>query len=339
MIKLMRPYVGKEELELISQVLESGNLVEGQMVDMFEKETCEWIGAKHGIACTSATTGLELALRAMDIGAGDEVIVPGFTHPATALCVITTGAKPVMVDVDQETYNTNAGLIKKAITKRTKAIMPVSLFGRPLDIEPIIDLGIPVIEDAACSLGSELNGVRVGSQCTTVFSFHPRKVFTTGDGGLVVTNDTKLSERIRRIKKFGAFKEWGTNYRMSDILGAIALAQIRRIDQVVKDRKEKAAIYDDLLNIKTSGGNYQSYVIKIDNRDNVMRAMIQDGIECQVGTYALHTLEVFKGQAKLPVSQKLHDSLLTLPLHFELSLQEQIFIIKKLQEHGKTNFS
>ena len=328
MIRLAHPYTDNDELELVAEVLRSGNLVEGQMVRAFEREACDWIGVSHGIACTSATTGLELVLRAMGVGKGDEVIVPGFTHPATALCVMAVGATPVTVDVDRETYNTDAGMIKKAITKRTKAIMPVSLFGTPLDIEPILDLGIPVVEDAACSLGSESKGKRVGSQCTAVFSFHPRKVFATGDGGLVVTNDSKLAERIKKIKHFGGFTEWGTNYRMSDILGAVALAQVRRIDKMVAIRREKAAVYDALLGRKPREGNRQSYVVEVKRRDGVIKLMKEKGIETQIGTYALHTLPVFEGFKALEVSQHLHDTLLTLPLHHRLT--EQKYIIETL---------
>lgn len=342
MIRLAFPYTDNQELKLVYDVLSSGNLVEGRMVRAFERETCDWIGVDHGVACTSATIGLELVLRAMGIGKGDQVIIPGFTHPATAMCVMAVGATPATVDVDPETYNVNARIIRKAITKNTKAIMPVSLFGRPLDIEPIIDLGIPVVEDAACSLGSEKEGKRVGSQCTAVFSFHPRKVFATGDGGLIVTNDGRLADKIRKIKHFGAFQEWGTNYRMSDILGAVALAQVRRIDHMVTMRQSKAAIYDALLGQDTHGGNYQSYVVKVKARDRTIKIMKEKGIETQVGTYALHTLPVFKGFTKWSVSQELHERLLTLPLHYRLTDIEQQYIIEtltKIQSNERSNLS
>ena len=335
MIKLMHPNVGKEELALVEQVLMSGNLVEGKMVKAFEEETCRWIGVAHGVACTSATTGLELALRALDVGWGDEVIIPGFTHPATALCVEGVGAVPVTVDVDPRSYNTNAEIIKKSITKHTKAIMPVSLFGNPLDMQPILDLGLPVVEDAACSLGSEREGRRVGSEATiTVFSFHPRKVFTTGDGGLITTNDTYLAEKMRRIKRFGGFQEWGTNYRMSDILGAVALAQVRKIDLVVSERRKKAAWYDRHVPVPPQGSNYQSYVIHINDRDETISYMKRHGVECQVGTYALHKLDYFKNLPALPVSEMLHRELMALPLHHLLTEDDQEYIISLLMKKG-----
>ena len=143
-IQLMKPNVGADELELVKQVIESGYLVEGPMVREFEKTVADYIGTKHAIACTSATTGLELALRALGVGKGDEVIVPDFTHPATALVVQTLGAEPVLVDVNLDTYNTDAEKIEEAITEKTKVAMPVSIFGHPLDMDPINPLPFTV---------------------------------------------------------------------------------------------------------------------------------------------------------------------------------------------------
>ncbi|MEK7535889.1 MAG: DegT/DnrJ/EryC1/StrS family aminotransferase, partial [Patescibacteria group bacterium] len=349
-IKLMQPNVGEEELKLVEQVIKSGNLVEGKMVEEFEKTVCEFTGAKYAIACTSATTGLELALRALNVGQGDEVIIPDFTHPATALVVQTVGAKPILVDVDLESYNTDALYIKKAITKNTKAIIPVSIFGNPLDMDSITEIGkennIPVIEDAACSLGSEYKNKKVGNLADmTVFSFHPRKIFSTGDGGLITTNNKDYFELMISIKRFGAgevdgkstFVRWGTNYRMSDILGAVALGQVRKIGQIVEDRIQKALIYNRLLaevegttipRIENfSKSNYQTYAVFIKNskRDAVMREMRGKNIEVQIGTYALHLLPVFKKVAKsgdLRNSLSLSQNLLALPLHAGLTEEQ-----------------
>jgi perosamine synthetase len=358
-IKLMHPNVGDEELRLVEQVIKSGNLAEGKMVREFEDTVCKFTGAKYAIACTSATTGLELALRALGVGKGDEIIVPDFTHPATALVVETLGAKPILVDVDLKSYNTNAEYIKEAITKNTKAIIPVSIFGNPLDMDLIMDISkkynISVIEDAACSLGSEYKGRRVGNLADiTVFSFHPRKIFATGDGGLITTNNKDYHKLMVSMKRFGTdtargkttFVRWGTNYRMSDILGAVALAQVRRIEQIVNIRKEKAEIYNQLLKeveevvvpeIEThSMSNFQTYSIFIKNskRDYILQKMRNRDIEVQIGTCALHSLPVFKETQRvgnLKNSLLLSENLLALPLHAKLSKKEQVYIVENLR--------
>jgi dTDP-4-amino-4,6-dideoxygalactose transaminase len=296
----------------------------------------------------------------LGIGPGDEVIVPDFTHPATALVVMTVGATPVLVDVDIDTRNTSAELIKGAVTERTKAAIPVSIFGHPLDMDPINELGerhgFHIIEDAACSLGSEYKGKRVGSLTDlTVFSYHPRKVFTTGDGGLITTDNEEWKDTMASMKKFGggltpdgtpAFIRWGSNYRMSNIHGAMALGQLRKAEGVVNDRNKKARVYDELLQdspmvqlpeIKSyAKSNYQSYTIYLTRegiRDDVISKMREKAIEVQIGTYALHTQPVFERLKRvgiLETSLKLYENLLTLPLHHELTREDQERVVNEL---------
>lgn len=359
-IQLMKPNVGADELELVKQVIESGYLVEGPMVREFEKTVADYIGTKHAIACTSATTGLELALRALGVGKGDEVIVPDFTHPATALVVQTLGAEPVLVDVNLDTYNTDAEKIEEAITEKTKVAMPVSIFGHPLDMDPINKLkekyGIHVIEDAACSLGSEYKDRPVGSLTDiSVFSFHPRKIFTSGDGGLITTDNDGCAELMKSMKVFGSgktaegkpgFIRWGTNYRMSNIHGAVVLGQVRRLKEIVEDRREKARIYNELLEdvegvripeVKPyAKTNYQTYAIYLEKngiRDKVIKEMKKKNIQTQIGTYALHTQPYFKGLKKvgnLNNSFKLYTNLLALPLHHKLTTDDQERVVQEL---------
>lgn len=359
-IRLMYPNVGEDALDLVREVIDSGHLVEGPKVREFEDTVKNYAGADFAIACTSATTGLELALRALDVGPGDEVVVPDFTHPATALVVQTLGAEPILVDVDLRSYNTTAALIHKALTSKTKAIIPVSIFGNPLEMDPIQNLadenGIKVIEDAACSLGSEYRGRKIGSLTDiTVFSFHPRKVFATGDGGLILTSNEEYASRMISMKKFGvgmhngkaAFVSWGTNYRMSDVLGAVALSQVRRLDEIVRTRIEKAAVYDELFAeydeiippaIESGNrSNYQTYsvFIKSADRDKVLRQMRERGIEVQIGTYALHTLPVFETLKRadyLENSLSLSKNLLALPLHAKLTRDDQVRVVDNLKD-------
>jgi len=356
-IQLMKPNVGNDEIELVRQVIESGYLVEGPMVREFEQTVADYIGVKHAIACTSWTTGAEMVFRAIGLEEGDEVICPDFTHPATALAVITAGGTPVLVDVDLESRNTTAQIISEAITDKTKAIQPVSIFGNPIDINPINDLAkehnLIVIDDAACSLGSNYKGKPVGGLTDfTIFSFHPRKVFTCGDGGLITTNNDAWAAKIRSMKVFGAedgeFKNWGTNQRMSDIHGAVLLGQIRRVKEIVNDRIAKAKIYNELLSdikglqipmIKPDViSNYQTYAVFLDKdgiRDKVIEKMGKRGIQTQIGSNALHATPYFNDTIKignLNNSYRLFKNLLALPLHFALTPLDQKRTVDTLEE-------
>jgi len=355
-IQLMKPNVGKDEIELVTKVIESGYLVEGPMVREFESTVADYMGVKHAISCTSWTTGAEMVFRAIGLEEGDEVICPSFTHPATALSVITAGGIPVIVDVDLKSRNTTAEIVSEAITEKTRAIQPVSIFGNPVDIEPINELAkkhnLFVIDDAACTLGSHYKGKPVGGLTDfTIFSFHPRKVFTCGDGGLITTNDDALAAAIRSMKVFGArngkFESWGTNQRMSNIHGAVLLGQIRRIKEIVDDRVTKAKIYDKLLkNIKgvtiphvdkDNICNYQTYAVYLEKenvRDKIISMMRDKGIQTQIGTYAIHQTPYLKNCRRigeLTNSIKLSDNLLSLPLHYELTNEDQKRVINEFR--------
>lgn len=360
-IQLMRPNIDATAIDLLREVLESGNLVEGTFVHELEGAVAAFTGAKHALACTSATTGLELALRALGVGQGDEVIVPDFTHPATALAVQTVGAEPVLVDVDLESRNTTAALMAGAITPRTRALMPVSLFGHPLDMDPIVALAkahaLPVIEDSACSLGSSYQGRKVGSLADfSVFSFHPRKLFASGDGGLVTTDDDRWAAAIESIKHFGigtdtagapAFVRWGSNYRMTELQGAVLVSQVRRINEILEERAAKARVYDDLLQavpgvrspqIRFGSSNYQTYAVRLERdgvRDRVMQALKARGVQTQIGTFAVHLQPAFQATRRhgtLETSALLHRQLLTLPLHHRLAFDDQAFVVTQLAD-------
>jgi dTDP-4-amino-4,6-dideoxygalactose transaminase len=359
-VYLARPYIGDEEFEAVRRVLESRFLTEGEVTREFERRFAEYCDAKHGIATTSCSTALELALRTVGVKPGDEVIVPDFTYPVTASVVALVGAKPVLVDVDLNSYNVTAERIEEAITDKTKAIIPVSLFGNPLekDVYKIgEEYGIYVIEDAACSAGSMLNGKKVGSFADmTCFSFHPRKVITTGEGGMITTNNDEFAEKARSLKRFGIrsingqirFTEFGTNYKMSDILSAIGLVQLEKIEKIIKIRIEKAKIYTEMLE-KVEGikppevrpntrHNFQSYVCYVEKegmRDKIRQELAKVGVETQIGTYCLHLEPAFRNVRRvgsLENAEKLFYNTLTLPLHHELTLEQQEMICKVIRE-------
>lgn len=356
-IYLMRPFVGEEELEAVKRVFESKYLTEGPVTQEFESKFAEYVGPKYGIAVTSCAIGMELALQVLGIGPGDEVIVPDFTHPATGDCICQVGAEPILVDVSLESYNISVEAIEDAITEKTKCIIPVSWGGNPLDTE-IYKLGkehnIPVLEDTACSVGAKIGDKKVGSLADiSVFSSHPRKVMTTGEGGMITTNSDDFAEKAQSLKKFGVDREGrfvyhGTNYKMSNIVAAIGLEQLKKLDKILEDRIEKAKRYTELLqgldhirppvvkpNVKHTFQPYCIYIEKEGGRDKLRQDLLEKGIETQIGTYTLHLEPSYadvKRNGDLKISKKLFRNLLTLPLHHELSYEDQEYVVKSISE-------
>ena len=318
-IPLARPLVGHEELEEVRAVLESGQLSQGPKVAEFEHMVAELTGARHAFAASSCTTALHLSLVALGIGAGDEVLVPDFTFPATANVVVQLGAVPVLVDVDLQTYNIDPDDLARHITARTRAMIPVDLFGLAADLGPVLELaaqhGLAVVEDAACALGATY----YGRQCGTLgdvgcFSFHPRKVVTTGEGGMIVTDRDDLAERLQLLRSHGGvrrddrftFEDAGFNYRLSDVQAALGTAQMRRLPELVAGRRRLAArLREGLADVRGftvppeppwGGHVYQAFVGLVDpdvDRDAVITGLRTRGLEATLGTYALHAQPYF----------------------------------------------
>ncbi|MHC1729908.1 MAG: DegT/DnrJ/EryC1/StrS family aminotransferase [Syntrophobacteraceae bacterium] len=359
-IPLIKPYMDQEIIDSVCRVLNSGYLTEGPVTKQFEEIFRDYIGCSHSIAVTSCTTGLEMALRALNIGAGDEVIVPDYTYPATAGAVAIAGARPVIVDCRRETMLIDFDAIENALTCRTKAIIPVSLFGNPLDYDHISYLkekyGLLVIEDAACSLGAEFKGIRAGNLADiSVFSLHPRKFITTGEGGMITTNNPVWSEWMDSYKHFGmgrsdsregtVFERIGTNYKLSNILAAVGLCQMQKIEDLLARRIELSNNYIALLKKHpkvviphtTRDGKHsrQSFCIQIDNRDEVMQHMRRIGIEVQIGTYSLHMHPAFNDSNSRIVgdmggSTHAFQHCMVLPLYHELTDADQRYIVERL---------
>ena len=318
-IPLARPFVGEDELEEIRAVLESGQLSQGPKVAEFERMVAELTGSRHAFATSSCTTALHLALVALGIGPGDEVLVPDFTFPATANVVVQQGAVPVLVDIDLQTYNVDPEDLARHVTPRTRAVMPVDLFGLAADMGPVTALaaehGLAVVEDAACALAATYYGRQCGSLGDLgCFSFHPRKVVTTGEGGMVVTDRDDLAERFRLLRSHGGvrrddrftFEDAGFNYRLSDVQAAIGIAQMRRLPELVAQRRRLAArLREELADVprftvppepRWGGHVYQAFVGLVDadvDRDGVIAGLRSRGLEATLGTYALHTQPYF----------------------------------------------
>jgi dTDP-4-amino-4,6-dideoxygalactose transaminase len=360
-LKLIEPVVGEEELQAIQKVLESGWLTEGPVTREFEERIAQFTGAKHAIAVTNCTVAIEIALRALQIKRGDEVIVPDFTHPATADAVSWVGADPVLVDVGMSSYNVDMDEVEKAKTEKTKCLIAVSWGGNPLDFRLLSKFKkeheLYTIEDAACSLGSEFAGKKTGTMADiTCFSFHPRKIITTGEGGMIATDDDALAERIRLLKKFGMkstgkkdeFIEIGNNYKLCDILGAMGVAQMNKIHKIIERRIELAESYTRLLENcdfirppkkdENAKHVYQTYAIyvEIDGiRDKIIQDLKKEGIETQIGTYALHLQKAFenvKAIGELKTAEKLYRNLLTLPMYHSMSLKNQELVVRQISK-------
>jgi dTDP-4-amino-4,6-dideoxygalactose transaminase len=362
-IRLALPYTDEDELGEVAAVLSSGYLTQGPKVRELEQAVGRLVGAEHAIATTSATTALHLSLAALGISRGDEVIVPDFTFPATANVVVQLGARPVLVDVDPRTYAMEPEQLERHISPRTRAIMPVHPFGLSADMDGLRTeadrRGIPIVEDAACALATTYRGVPVGAIGRAgCFSFHPRKSITTGEGGMIVTNDGDLADRISVLRNHGGrrssgryrFEDAGFNYRLSDILAAVGVAQLRKLDWIIARRRELAALYDaalaDLSGVTPPwqppwGGHvYQSYVTRLDgsiDRDAVIRALAERGIETTLGTYALHAEPFFvralgHAPGDLTNSWDAYRTTLTLPLFPQMTVAMVERVVQALAE-------
>jgi perosamine synthetase len=363
-IPLIKPFITDEIKQAVMDVLDSGYLTEGPVTKEFEKVFAEYLGAKHALAVTSCTTGLEMALRALGIGPGDEVIVPDYTYPATASVVPIVGAHCVIVDVNPHNMLIDYDAIEQAVTPKTKAIIPVSLFGNPLDYDRLNAIkqkhNLYIIEDAACTIGADFEGKKVGSQADiTVFSLHPRKFITTGEGGMITTENTQWANWMNSYKHFGMnmnnasregiqFEIIGTNYKLSNLQSAVGLGQMAHIDDLLSKRRELAAHYDRLLTNKEGISlpeihykgihSYQSYCIFTPNRDKIMNTLRPQGIEVQIGTYSLHKHAAFQQKEHFTIigemkgSSQAFETCLALPLFNDLTAEEVEYVVGKVLE-------
>ena len=359
---LIKPYSDSEELKGVARVLKSGWLTQGRCVNMVEDKIKKYCNAKFAFLVNSATSGLVAAINALKLDKNDEVIVPSFSFPATANAVFLCGKKVVFCDIDPATFNIDPGKIEPLITKRTKAILLVHEFGLMAEMDKILKIAkkynLAVIEDAACAFGSEFRHKKAGSFGDIgVFSFHPRKVITCGEGGCVITGSKDLAASIKAIRNHGEldgkFIEAGFNFRLSDIQGAILSAQFNRIEKMIAKRISLALRYNCLLRPLEERGFlrapqaakgyrhiYQSYVITLFrniNRYELRNRLKESGIETQIGTYCIPQLDFYRKNVRTKANSFKNASLayknsLTLPLYHDLKEKEQEFIIGRLTE-------
>ena len=334
-VRLALPDVGDEELAELAAVVETGQLTMGPKVAEFERLLADACGTDDAVAVSSGTAALHVAVIALGLGPGDEVLVPAYTFPATGNVVALAGARPVLVDVDPVTMNIDPERAHAAVTERTRAILAVHLFGRPARLEELPDL--PVLEDAAGALGARRRGRPAGSLgALGCLSFHPRKIVTTGEGGAVTTSDAALAEAARSLRHHGwspsdrydDMPRGAFNYRIPDLLCALGIPQVRRLDELLAARERVASGYAErlgglplVLPSADEGDRHglQAYVVQVDDRDRVMAALRAEGIQCQIGTYALHRLGAYRDQGAFPGADAAFERALALPFHTKLT--------------------
>lgn len=354
MIPIAQPMIGEEEKQAVLEVLESGMLAQGPRVQAFEEEFARYCGVKYAVATSSGTTALHVALLAHGIGPGDEVITTPFTFIASANSILYVGARPVFVDIDPATFNICPDLLEDAITPRTRAIMPVHLFGLPADMDPILEVaerhGLIVIEDACQAHGAEYKGKRVGSFGTGCFSFYPTKNITTAEGGIITTNDEKIAEKCRVIRQHGMRRryyhdELGFNFRMSDVHAAIGLAQLKKLEQFNEMRIANARYLSEHLRgvgvpIVPEGCRhvFHQYTIRVPDgrRDAVVDGLRERGIGTAVYyPVPVHQQRFYRDMGYdlvLPEAERVAREVLSLPVHPGLSRADLEKIVAAVNE-------
>ncbi len=349
MIPIARPQMGEEEKQRVWEAMASGSLAQGPRVREFEEEFAGFIGVEHAVATSSGTTALHLGLLGHGIGPGDEVITVSFTFIASANSVLYTGARPVLVDIGEGDFCIDPERIEAAITPRTRAIMPVSLYGQPADMPAVMDIarrhGLAVIEDACQAHGAAIGERRSGTWGEGTFSFYPTKNMTTGEGGILTTGDAELAGRVRLLREHGMNVRYhhdtlGYNFRMTDIAAAIGLAQLPKLAANNARRRAIAARYDAELEgvvvpqVRPDVTHvYHQYTLRVRERDAFAESLRERG----VGTGIYYPIPVHRqkpfvalgyGDVVLPVTDRLTAEVLSIPVHPTLTDDEVSTVIE-----------
>lgn len=373
-IAISTPSLGDQEWQAVREPIMSGWLTQGPKVAAFEKEFAAMHDLSHALATTSCTTALHLALVALGVGPGDEVILPAFTWVATANVVMYCGAKPILADVDTETYNINIQDALAKVTSKTKAIIPVHLFGLCSDIDALrsqLPNNVKILEDAACAAGAIYNGRYAGGLGdAAAFSFHPRKSITTGEGGMLTSNDPAFSAMAEKLRNHGAeiseeqrhkgprpyllpdFNQLGFNYRMTDLQGAVGLVQLSKLNGFIEERAKWAAFYREHLSDvswlslpqepKNGRHAWQAFVAYVDSetapcsRNDIMEILQKQGISTRPGTHAVHMLSYYKEMFEFndndfPGARNCDANTMAIPLHNCMEEEDYRYVVDAIK--------
>lgn len=357
-VPIAKPIIGEEEIENVVEVLKSGMIAQGPKVMEFEEKFANWIGAKYGIATNSGTSALHVALLACGIGEGDEVITTPFTFIASGNAIVYTGATPVFADIDLDTYTIDPDKIEDLITDKTKAILPVQLYGQAADMDKIREIAekhdLKIIEDAAQAHGAEYNGEKVGTLGDMAcFSFYPTKNMTTSEGGMITTNDGELAKKAQMFRAHGASERYhhdeiGYNFRMTDIAAAIGLAQLNVIDEFNNKRISNANYLNEQLKdvegivTPKSPDNYKhvyhQYTILVEkgNRDDWVEFLTNKGIGTGIHyPIPLYNQPIYKKlgiEGDCPLAEKAADNVISLPVHPSLTKEDLDLVVDAVKE-------
>ncbi|QMU27455.1 DegT/DnrJ/EryC1/StrS family aminotransferase [Adhaeribacter radiodurans] len=372
MIPIAKPYLTEEEAQAAYDTILTGWITQGPKVQEFEEKFAAHTGAKYAVAVSNCTTALHLSMIVAGIGQGDEVICPSMSYIATANAIKYVGAIPVFAEVQPNTYNLDPVDVERRITNRTKAILVVHQIGMPADIDAFKKIckkhSLKLIEDAACAAGSAYKGKKIGSHSELVcFSFHPRKVISTGDGGMVTTNREDYYNRLKLLRQHGMsvndrvrheankvifedHVEVGYNYRMTDIQASVGIKQLEKLDWIVEERRKIATTYNKAFkNIKSIRlpleedgyfSNYQSYSIYLKNsssiaRNTLMQTLLDKGVTSRRGIMTTHresAYKDYKAHTKLPISEDLQDNSILLPLYIPMSEEQINYVVESFLE-------
>ncbi len=355
MIPIAKPLLGDEEKQAVLDVLDSGMLAQGRRVATFEEAFAKMAGVKYAIATSSGTTALHTALLAKGIGPGDEVITSPFSFIASANTILYTGAKPVFADINPQTFNIDPNLVEAAITPQTKAIMPVHLFGLAADMASLLEIArnhnLVIVEDACQSHGAEYHGQSVGSFGTGCFSLYPTKNITSGEGGMITTDEAGVAQKCRIIRQHGMARQYyhdalGFNFRMTDVHAAIGLAQLDKLSRFNQTRIDNATLFNSRLKYVTTPQTpagyrhvFNQYTIRVPKdrrdvlRDHLQHNGVTTGIYYPIPVHQQPLYTTTLGYTvHLPHSEKASQEVLSLPVHPALSPKDLLFIINAVND-------
>lgn len=369
-IPLSCPYIGEEEIKAVTDVLKTPNLSMGPKIDEFERNFAEYIGTKYAVGVNSGTSGLHICMRAFNIKEGDEVITTPFSFIASSNCILYERAKPVFVDIDEKTLNINPDLISEALTSKTKAILPVHVFGQPCDMKPIMEIAedhnLKVIEDACEAVGSEYLSKKAGTfGDASVFAFYPNKQMTVGEGGMIVTDDEKIYKLSRSLRNQGRAEDmgWldhkilGYNYRLDEMSAALGVVQLKKIEKIIEMRNNAAKKYNkqlediegietQFIDEKTTKMSWFVYVIHINKKDSreenkilrnkLINELTDKGIPSKPYFTPIHLQPFYREmgfkEGDFPITELAGDTGLALPFFTDMKNEQVEYVCNNLKD-------